>query len=190
MQVNATFAGSKPLLKTIKFFVMIRSLFKIGLMLVAGILIYNFFFGTDVEKEQSRKVFGQVRGVVVSVGDLLRSEKAKFDAGKYDGALDKLGGAYRAVREQAQHVDQSVLKRLDELEQRKADLQEEVHSIEQGDQQAAAQPAPKKGLKKDPKAESQASAKAADQQRRKEQAQRDLERLVKDSDELLQEAGQ
>lgn len=167
---------------------MIRFLLKIGLILVAGILIYNFFFGTDVEKEQSRKVFGQMRGVVVSVGDLLKSEKAKFDAGKYDGALEKLGGAYRAVRERAQHLDQNVLRRLDELEQRKALLKQELDSIEANDQQAAAPQPTKKGLKKDPKAEQQAAAKSADQQRRKEQLQRELEQLVRDSDQLLQEA--
>ena len=169
---------------------MVRFLLKIGALLVAGILIYNFFFGTDTEKEQSRKVFGQMRGVVVSVGDLLKTEKAKFDAGKYDGALDKLGGAYRAVRERAQHLDQSVLKRLDDLEQRKATLQKEVDSIEQGDQQAAAPQPAKKGLKKDPKAEQKAAAKSADQQRRKEELQRELEKLVRDSDQLLQEAEQ
>ena len=169
---------------------MIRSLLKIGALLVAGILIYNFFFGTDAEKEQSRKVFGQVRGVVVSVGDLLKTERAKFDAGKYDGALEKLGDAYQAVRNGVKNMDEKVSKRLEELERRKAALQKEVDSIEQGDQQAAAPQPTKKGLKKDPKAEQQAAAKSADQQRRKEQLQRELDKLLRDSEQLLQEAEQ
>lgn len=169
---------------------MIRSLLKIGVLLVASILIYNFFFGTDAEKEQSRKVFGQVRGVVVSVGDLLKTERAKFDAGKYDGALEKLGDAYQAVRNGVKNMDEKVSKRLEELEQRKAALQKEVDSIEQGDQQAAAPQPTKKGLKKDPKTEQQAAAKSADQQRRKEQLQRALDSLVRDSEQLLQEAEQ
>lgn len=169
---------------------MIRSLLKIGALLVAGILIYNFFFGNDAEKEQSRKVFGQVRGVVVSVGDLLKSERAKFDAGKYDGALEKLGDAYQAVRNGVKNMDEKVSKRLEELEQRKAALQKEVDSIEQGDQQAADAPPAKKGLKKDPKAEQKAATKAADQQRRKEELQRELDALVRDSEQLLQEAEQ
>lgn len=167
---------------------MIRFLLKIGLILVAGILIYNFFFGTDVEKEQSRKVFGQVRGVVVSVGDLIKSERAKFDAGKYDNALDKLGDAYRVIRERAKFLDKNVMGELDDLERRKAALQQEVDSIQAADQQPT-QPA-KKGLKKDPKAEQQAAAKAADQQRRKEQLQKQLEDLVRDSERLLQQAEQ
>ena len=167
---------------------MIRSLLKIGLLLLVVILVYNYFFGTDAEKDQSRQVFGQMRSVVVSVSDLVRSEKSKFDAGKYDGALDKLGDAYRAVRSGVKNMDEKVSKRLDELEQRKATLQQELDQIEQGDEQAAA--AAKKGGKKDPKTEKQTAAKAADQQRRKEQLQKELERLLRDSDKLMQEAEQ
>lgn len=162
---------------------MIRFLLKVGAVLVAGILIYNFFFGTDKEKEQSRQIFGQMKDVVVSVGQLVKSEKEKFDAGKYDAALDKLGSAYQVVRKQAQHLDASMLERLDDLEQRKSALKTDLDSIEQAEQKAAAPP--KKGVKADPKAE---KAKAAEQQKRKEELQRELEQLLKDSEILLQQA--
>lgn len=165
---------------------MIRSLLKIAALLIAGILIYNYFFGTNEEQENSRKVFGQIRGVVSSVGQLVRSEKDKFDAGKYDAALDKLGGVYKAIRTQARHVDEKVIKRLDELEGRKAELEQELNEIEASDQQAASAPVSKK---KDPKAEKEKAAKAADQNRRKEALFRELEGLVRDSDALLQDAG-
>lgn len=167
---------------------MIRTLLKIGALLVAGILIYNYFFGTSAEKEQSRKIFGQVKDVVVSVGQLVKSEKTKFDAGKYDAALEKLGGAYKLVREQAKNLDDSFIRRLDELEKRKATLQSEIDSIEVRDQELTAAPAPKKGLKADPKAEKAKAEKAADQQRRKEELQRELDQLFKDSEALLQQA--
>lgn len=168
---------------------MIRSLLKLAALLVAGILIYNYFFGTDSEKENSRKIFGQVRDVVVSVGQLVKSEKAKFDAGKYDAALEKLGGVYKAVRTQAQHLDASMLKRLDELEQRKTTLQQQLDTIDQNEKALAAPaPAGKKSLKTDPKAEKAKAEKAADQQRRKEQLQRELDELLKDSDDLLKKA--
>jgi hypothetical protein len=171
---------------------MFRSLIKLAVLAIAAILVYNYFFGTSEEKENSRKVFGQMRGVVVSVADLVKAEKAKFDAGKYDAALDKLGDAYRAIRQQAQHVDDKVLKRLDDLERRKADLEQELESIDQADQQGAAPSAPsgKKGIKADPKAEQAKAAKAADQQRRKEALQKELEDLLRDSDTLLQDAQQ
>jgi cytochrome c556 len=169
---------------------MIRSLLKLAVVAIAAVLIYNYFFGTNEEKDKSRQVFGQMRSVVVSVADLVKSERAKFDAGKYDAALDKLGGAYRAIRQQAQHVDDKVLKRLDDLERRKAELELDLDSIEAGDQQTSSTPPAngKKTLKPDPKAEQAKAAKSADQQRRKEALQKELEALLRDSDKLLQDA--
>jgi hypothetical protein len=164
---------------------MIRSLLKLGLFLVAGILVYNYFFGTSEEKAQSREVFKKTGDAVGAAWGLLKSEKAKFDSGKYDGVMDKLGGAYEAVRSRAQYVDEKVIKRLDELERRKKALEEELNNIE-GEPQPA--PAPKKGVKIDPKAEQQTQAKAADQQRRREKLERDLESLVRDTDNLLKSA--
>lgn len=167
---------------------MIRSLVKLAVLLIGAILVYNYFFGTDKEQDNSRKIFGQMRDVVVSVGQLVKNEKNNFDAGKYDGVLEKLGGAYRAVRDRAQYVDEKVLRRLDELEERKARLQTEIDSIEKGDQ--ALETPSKKGLKKDPKTEQQKAAKAADQNRRKEQLQRELDALIRDSDALLKDAAE
>jgi hypothetical protein len=168
---------------------MIRSLIKLAVIAIAAILVYNYLFGTSEEKDNSRRVFGQMRSVVVSVADLVKAERTKFDAGKYDAALDKLSDAYRAIRQQAQHVDDKVIKRLDDLERRKTSLQEELDSIEQVDQQSSSPtPAGKKTLKPDPKAEQAKAAKAADQQRRKEALQKELESLLRDSDNLLRDA--
>lgn len=169
---------------------MIRSILKIGALLVAGILIYNYFFGTNEEKDTSRKIFGEMKDVVVSVAQLVKSEKEKFNAGKYDAALEKLGGAYRAVRERAQHLDAGLLQRLDELEKRKASLQSQLDTIEQRDEEISAAPAPHKGTKNKAKAEQEKAAKSADQQRRKEELQRELDQLIKDSESLLNQAQQ
>jgi nucleoside-triphosphatase THEP1 len=162
---------------------MIRSLLKIAALLIAGILVYNYFFGTNEEQENSRKVFGQIRGVVSSVGQLVSSEKDKFDAGKYDAVLDKLGGVYKAIRTQARHMDEKVIKRLDGLEARKVELEQELSEIEAEDNKILAAP---KSKKKDPKATEQ----AADQLRRKAELFQELEKLVRDSESLLQDAGQ
>jgi hypothetical protein len=79
-----------------------------------------------------------------------------------------------------------VIKRLDGLESRKADLEQELNAIETGDQQAAEAPASKK---KDPKTEKDKAARAADQIRRKGELLRELDQLIRDSDTLLQDAG-
>lgn len=171
---------------------MIQSLIKLALLVVACILVYNYFFGTNEEQERSGKIFGELRGVVVSVGDLIKSEKAKFDSGKYDAALSKLGDAYKIIRTQAQHVDAKVIQRLDELDNRKSALQQELNDIKQEDRQLATPPAPagKKTLKPDPKAEQAKAAKVSDNQNRKEALQKELESLIRDSDSLLQQAQQ
>ncbi len=167
---------------------MIGKLIKLGLLLVAGILVYNLFFGTSEEKKQSKEVFKKTGDALGAAWNLLKSEKQKFDAGKYDRVLSQLGDAYRSVRDRAEYVDQKILRRLDELEQRKAELQAQLDTIEQQD--AAPPPPPpsgKKGLRAPP---ADSSAKAADQQQRKERLQRQLDELIRDTDQLLQQAQQ
>ncbi len=166
---------------------MIRSLLKLGLFLVVGILIYNFFFGTSEEKAQSKAVFRETGQAVSAAWGLLTSEKKKFDSGKYDDVLDKLGGAYSAIRERAEFVDKNVIQRLGELEKRKKQLEREMEAIEQGDTPPVSPPAPpKKGVKPAPVEDTH--AKAADQERRKEKMQRDLDALVKETNALLKQA--
>lgn len=166
---------------------MVKTLIKLGLLLVVGILIYNFVFGNQEEKEQSKEVFKKTGSVLSSTWDLLKSERNKFDAGKYDQALDKLGGAYRAIREQAEHIDKKVLNRLDDLEKRKAQLEKELDGIETEDAALVPAPAPKKGVAKVPE---QQSSQNTDQQRRKEQLMRELDKLMSDTDQLLKQAQQ
>lgn len=162
---------------------MIRSLIKLGLLLVAAILVYNYFFGTSEEKAQSKEVFKKTGDAVGAAWNLLKAEKQKFDSGKYDKVLDQLGNAYRAVRERAEYVDEKVLRRLDELERRKASLQQQLDAIEQ-EEQAPPPPAPKKGKKPD----ETLSSKSADQERRKAELQRSLDSLIRDTEQMLKEA--
>ncbi|MGK0363941.1 MAG: hypothetical protein ACI85O_000995 [Saprospiraceae bacterium] len=111
---------------------MIKSIIKLGLLLVVGILVYNFFLGTPDEKAQSQKVFDKGKDVIVSVGDLLRSEKEKFDSGKYDTALDKIGSAFDGIRDKAREIqDEGYLGRLNDLDKKRKELQEDLSEIAQ-----------------------------------------------------------
>ena len=109
---------------------MIKHALKLGFLLLIGILGYNYFFGTAAEKETSQKIFGQVKEVAVSVKDLVKQEKNKFDAGKYDKALQKLGNAYKGIREKLGGIDKKLLDRIDHLDDRKAKLQKEIREVE------------------------------------------------------------
>ncbi len=109
---------------------MIKHVLKLGALLLIGILGYNYFFGTATEKANSQKIFGQVKEVAVSVKNLVKNEKTKFDAGKYDKALQKLGGAYKGIREKLGGIDKKLLDRIEHLDDRKAALQKEIQQVE------------------------------------------------------------
>lgn len=145
---------------------MIGFLFKIAVLLVAGVLAYNYFFGTPEEQAHSSKTFNQIKEIGVSVRELALSEKEKYDAGKYDTVLEKLGAAYKAAREGAQKLDAGVLKQVDELEARRGELKRELDSIERDEADAD-------------------KAASAKQKKRKQELLREMEELVRDSDKLL-----
>jgi len=150
---------------------MIGFLIKLLVFAVIGILGYNYFFGTSEEKAQSSKVFGQVKDVAVSVTELAKSEKEKYNAGKYDTALDKLASAYKTAREGAQKLDSSLLKKISQLEKRRAGLEEEIARIEEAEQADSSE------------------AETKEQTKRKEKLQQELDRLIADSDAVLKQVG-
>lgn len=108
-----------------------RSLLKLGLLLLAGVLGYNYFFGTVEEKEQSREILGKVRDVGKDAWGLLKSEKAKLNEGKYDGAVEKVEGTVSSIgdllgklKKTAQDLDDSgALDRLSELQAKQQELE-------------------------------------------------------------------
>ena len=114
---------------------MIKSLLKLGLLLVVGILFYNYFLGTPEEKASSKKVFTEIKEVGKSVGGLLKAEKEKFDSGKYDNALDKIGGMFDKLKSKVKDGSDQ-LKEIKELEEKKNKLKERLS--EGGDKQGSA----------------------------------------------------
>ncbi len=104
---------------------MLRSLIKLGLILVAGILVYNYFFGTPEEKAQSKEIFTGAKDLTKSAFNLLKSEKEKFDEGKYDEAVDKIGGLIDNLKGKAEQLENNK-----ELIDQLAELQQQQNSLE------------------------------------------------------------
>lgn len=82
---------------------MIKSVLKLALFLIIGIVAYNYFLGDEQEKEQARNIVqgtGKAikKGVNVGVG-LLKDEYKKFKEGKYDRALDKVGNLLQDAKQ-------------------------------------------------------------------------------------------
>jgi len=110
---------------------MIKFAFRLLIVLVVGVLAYNFFFGTTEEKENGQKIVRELKDVGVAVKDLLASEKEKLDEGKYDNALDKIGGLFEKVKNGVEKISPDAMDRLDRLERRRKDLVQEVEEKEQ-----------------------------------------------------------
>lgn len=104
---------------------MLRSLIKLVLFLVAGILVYNYFFGTAEEKAQSKEIFTDIKSLTKSAVGLLKSEKQKFDEGKYDEAVDKIGGLIDNLKGKAEQLEDN-RELLDQI----AGLQRQQRSLE------------------------------------------------------------
>ena len=107
---------------------MLRTLLKFGALLVIGILIYNFFFGTSAEKEQSKKVFGETKVLFHSVRDLVRGERQKFDAGKYDNAVAKVKNVFGRLRETADD-NKDILSEIDNLDKKRQEIEDRLSKI-------------------------------------------------------------
>ena len=72
---------------------MIKSILKLAVFLVIGILGYNYFFGSPEEKAQSKEIINKAVDVGKAGVGLLKEEVNKFKSGKYDNALNKIGDA-------------------------------------------------------------------------------------------------
>ena len=104
---------------------MLRSLIKLAIFLVAGILVYNYFFGTPEEKAQSKQIFTEIKDVTKSAVGLLKTEKQKFDEGKYNDAVDKIGGLIDNLKGKAEQLEDN-RELLDQI----ADLQQKQRSLD------------------------------------------------------------
>jgi Ran GTPase-activating protein (RanGAP) involved in mRNA processing and transport len=116
---------------------MIKLLIKIAIPIIIGILIYNYFFGTVKEKETSVEVYSKVKDLSLSLVDVMRSEKEKFDEGKYDKAMDKLNDVYDAARNHEEDMTTSEKKELRNLESEKEDLKKDIEKASKLDQKEA-----------------------------------------------------
>ena len=104
-----------------------KSILRLLVIVVLAVVVYNYFFGTPEEKQQSEKIFNEVRDLGRSAWALLKSEKEKFDEGKYDDALDKIGGLITDLKDKAETVkDSGLMDDIAKLERKRDELQREV----------------------------------------------------------------
>lgn len=114
-----------------------RSIIKIALFLIVGVLVYNYFWGTESEKATSEKVFRQVKEVGRSIGDLIKQEKEKFADGKYDRAFENLGKVYEDLKDKVSDSSSNEdRKQLEVLQEQKETLEQKKEALQRDLQQA------------------------------------------------------
>jgi len=110
---------------------MIRKIISTAVVLVIGLLVYNYFFGNEQEKEQAKEIFGKGAEVVGAGADLLKAEYQKFRDGKYDKALDNIGNFLSNLKDKGGEMVGEIedwQQRKDAWDDKKNDLEELLNS--------------------------------------------------------------
>ena len=109
---------------------MIRRLLGLGILLVAGIIGYNLYFGDTDERENAKEIVGEVKKIGKASWDLLKSEKDKMEDGKYDGAADKLKDIFNRLKGIAKdNKDNTQLTKIDDLEAKRLELERRLEEM-------------------------------------------------------------
>ncbi|MAT53365.1 MAG: hypothetical protein CMN32_02710 [Saprospirales bacterium] len=109
---------------------MIKALLKLLVILVIGILVYNYFLGTPQEKKGVEKIVKEFKDFGGSVADLLKSEKEKFEKGKYDDALDKIGNTLKDLKSSLEGKGDQYNDEINDLLKKKEQLSDELNKLE------------------------------------------------------------
>lgn len=140
---------------------MFRFLFRLAVIIIIGLVIYNYFFGNESEKAGSKRILNETKDLFVGIKDLISSEKTKFDAGKYDDALDKIKGVLQKIDRSANKLNADKKTRLAALQKQHLHLQEELKSVE--------------------------NCNSADQAKQKDKIKEEMDQLMKETEALLKE---
>ncbi|MFZ4544357.1 MAG: hypothetical protein ACOYOA_09935 [Saprospiraceae bacterium] len=155
---------------------MIRQLFFWAILIITCVLVYNRYFGDTAEKEQSKKVFGEAKELFHSVTDVVKSEKQKFESGKYDQAVGNIRNLFGKMRESAED-NKDVLDQIDELEQKRKEIEEKISKIKEMPEDK--NPASSKNR------EPSSTNKPLSRSRETDQLKTDMDNLLKETKELM-----
>lgn len=106
-----------------------RFLLRLALLLLIGLVAYNYFFGDESEREESTQVIESVRQLGSSVVDLVVSEKERISAGKYSEVMDKAGNSIGMMRENKEEFNIQDSE-LESLERDKMEIDSLIYSLE------------------------------------------------------------
>jgi hypothetical protein len=110
---------------------MIRRLIGLVVVVVIALIGYNYYFGTAEEKENAKEIVGEFKKIGKASWDLLKSEKEKMEAGKYDEAADKFKDIFEKLKGIAtDENNREYLDRLADLERKRQDLEQKLERMD------------------------------------------------------------
>lgn len=105
-------------------------LLKYGLLIIAGFLVYNYFFGDAEDKARSKKVFTEIGSLGKAVGEFVKDEHQKIKDGKFDKVINNLEKAYSKIDAKVSDLDPSLVKEFNKLKKNKRELKRELNEKE------------------------------------------------------------
>jgi len=112
---------------------MIKTILKLAILLVAGVLIYNYFLGSPDEKAASQKVFNEIKDVGSAVTDFVKDEHQRIKDGKYDKVIGKVDDALTNIEAHVKNMDPEAIAEYKELKRESAVLEKEIEQVDEED---------------------------------------------------------
>ncbi|MEY4928014.1 MAG: hypothetical protein RI894_2450 [Bacteroidota bacterium] len=107
------------------------TLIKIAFVVILALWGYNYFFGTDTEKEQAKTVAQDVGKGVTSLKDFIIANKDKADPKKIQEGIDKASSILKDIGAKANELDTKYKTRIADLEQKRTEIEASIKKIDQ-----------------------------------------------------------
>ena len=112
---------------------MIKSILKLGVFLVIGLVGYNYFLGDATEKAEAKETISKAKDIGKTIGSglltlakdgvaLIKKERSKFAEGKYDDAMENVNGLLADMKKRVEGDGGEMLDRVKKLEKAKEAL--------------------------------------------------------------------
>ncbi len=98
-----------------------KTIIKLLIIAILALILYNYFYGDETERETSAQVVDNARQLGQSLWDMIRVEKDRFSDGKHQEIVDNIGSTIGFVRDNrdAMNISDS---QLMELEKHQSEL--------------------------------------------------------------------
>lgn len=82
-----------------------RRLIFLALLLLAGYVAYQYYFGQGEDQVRAETIVQETKDLTRAVGDMLRRQKEKYDAGEFDRTIDHVGRSLDKLRSQPRSAE-------------------------------------------------------------------------------------